>query len=486
MRGTVDGGSDREELPRLPSGNLPQVEIRDMPEPLPLRKVLGPSIILTGAAISSGEYVLWPYISSQVGLIFAWAAVIGVLTQYFINMEVERCYTLATGETAVTGFSRLWKPWGVLFVLMALAPNVWPGWATGAATMLTFLFGGGSVPLISVLGLLIIGVTLTLSPVVYQSVEKIEFAKVGLVLLFLLMAITFAIEASAWSDLASATADVGRMPGAAGAVGVAALLGAVAFAGAGGTGNLVQSNWIRDKGFGMGAHVPRIVSPVTGEEQAAPSTGYLFPQDEENLRRWRGWWRVANREQFWGFFVISVAGIIIFSLISYSTVYGQDVGESFDFIRAEGEALKEGVGSWFGTLFWLIGAVSLWGANLGILDYVSRLCADSLKVNYLRESSFWSESKLYFAFVWGMIAFGSSIILLGFDQPLTLLVLSSVLSAAVMFVYSILLIRLNRGALPEAIKMRGVRLAALVWAVLFFGIASAVVIFSQVGQFFGG
>jgi hypothetical protein len=35
-----------------------------------------------------------------------------VLTQFFINMEIER-YTLATGETAITGFSRFWKPWGL-------------------------------------------------------------------------------------------------------------------------------------------------------------------------------------------------------------------------------------------------------------------------------------------------------------------------------------------------------------------------------------
>ena len=34
-------------------------------------------------------------------------------------MEIER-YTLATGETAVTGFTRLWKPWGVLFIAMTV------------------------------------------------------------------------------------------------------------------------------------------------------------------------------------------------------------------------------------------------------------------------------------------------------------------------------------------------------------------------------
>ena len=31
--------------------------------------------------------------------------------QFFLNLEIER-YTLATGETAVTGFARLWFPCG--------------------------------------------------------------------------------------------------------------------------------------------------------------------------------------------------------------------------------------------------------------------------------------------------------------------------------------------------------------------------------------
>jgi hypothetical protein len=40
----------------------------------------------------------------------------------FLNMEIER-YTLATGETAVTGLSRLWYPWGILFVIAAIVTN---------------------------------------------------------------------------------------------------------------------------------------------------------------------------------------------------------------------------------------------------------------------------------------------------------------------------------------------------------------------------
>jgi hypothetical protein len=58
-------------------------------------------VIAAGIGLASGEFILWPYITSQVGLVFLWAAVVGVVTQFFINMEIER-YTLATGETALT------------------------------------------------------------------------------------------------------------------------------------------------------------------------------------------------------------------------------------------------------------------------------------------------------------------------------------------------------------------------------------------------
>ena len=139
------------------------------------------------------------------------------------------------------------------------------------------------------------------------------------------------------------------------------LLGALAYAGAGGTNNLVVSNWIRDKGYGMGEYAPRVVSPITGSEEAAPSgRGYVFPVTERNLERWNDWWRKANIEQFVSFFVIGAITIVVFSLIAYSTVYGNPAvkDSDFDFIQIEGNVLKDTVGTWFGTLFWVIGATA--------------------------------------------------------------------------------------------------------------------------------
>lgn len=75
------------------------------------------------------------------GLVFVWAAMVGLLTQFVLNMEIERS-TLATGETALTGFSRYWRHGGLVFAVMTYFANLWPGWATSSATLVSYLFGG--------------------------------------------------------------------------------------------------------------------------------------------------------------------------------------------------------------------------------------------------------------------------------------------------------------------------------------------------------
>ncbi len=471
----------------IPDKHVPAVVYTDLPEALPMKKVIGPSVLLLAGAIGSGEFVLWPYITSQVGLVLVWLVMLGVGTQYFLNMEIER-YTLATGETAVTGFTRLWKPWGVLFIFMAVVAWMWPGWASGGTTTLSFALGfsAEAIPYITIGVLVLIGIVLTASPVVYRTVEKIQFFMVALIVLFILYAVVALLGGDGYAALGRGFVEVGKIPGGISDVGAAALLGAIAFAGAGGIMNLVQSNWVRDKGLGMGAKLPKVVSPFTGDEVAAPTTGYFFHRDEENMRRWNAWWKVANREQFVTFFVIGAVALLVFMTLTFVTVGVGGADESFDFIQVQGDALKDNYGSWLGTTFWLIGSVVLFSTNLTVLDMVARLTADVLKTGALRENDRWSESRLYFVTVWLMILFGSMILLSGIDQPLVLLVIASALNGLVMFIYSMLLLKLNRGVLPREIGLRGGRLVAIIWAVAFYGFFSIVLLWDQAGKLFGG
>ena len=116
----------------IPHYTLPPLRYRDMPEPISWKAMVGPSVILAGLSLGSGEFILWPYITYKAGFIFFWACMLGVVTQYFLNMEIER-WTLVTGESAITGFCRLSRQWAWIFLILNLLPWAWPGWAASAA-----------------------------------------------------------------------------------------------------------------------------------------------------------------------------------------------------------------------------------------------------------------------------------------------------------------------------------------------------------------
>jgi hypothetical protein len=455
-------------------------QVRDLPEaPRELWRIVGPGLVAAGVGLSSGEFILWPLIASQVGLVFLWGALLGVGTQFFLNMEIER-YTLATGETALSGFNRFWRHWGLVLAVLVYFANLWPGWAMSSATLTTFMFGGDA-RYIAVASLLIIGAALTLAPVVYVALERLLFVKVAAVVVLMLLAMWFAITPDSWRALPGGFSSGARIPSE---LGFALLMAASAFAGAGGGQNLCQSNYIRDKGFGMGRYVPRLVSPVTGVEEAAPtSPSFIFETTPANMSRWLRWWRFANVEQLLTFVLVTMATICLTSMLAHSTLYGRpNLENSVSFLLLEGQALQGLVGRWFGVLFWAIGAFSLFATSMGIVDYTSRLAADVIKSTYLRDSGS-SESAIYFRLVWGMVALGIVIILSGFNQPVVLLVISACTGGVIMFLYSFLLIVLNRGALPEAIKPASWRVATLVWSTLFFGSLAALTIWQQIARF---
>ncbi|MFN3388657.1 MAG: Nramp family divalent metal transporter [Allosphingosinicella sp.] len=458
---------------------LPDFAAAELPEPPSSTwKIVGPGIVAAGVGLASGEFILYPYIASQVGLVFVWAAAVGLVTQYFINMEIER-YTLATGETVLTGFSRLGRHWGLVFILLAAAANLWPGWATSAATLTTYLVGG-SVRWIAIGMLVAIGLILTLSPFVYRALERTQMLKVFAVGLLIVVALVFAIPAPLWAETPALVMDA-AIP--AEQLGWALLLGALAYAGAGGGQNLCQSNWIRDKGFGMGAYAPRIVSPLTGEPVAAPGTGWRFEPEGEGLERWRRWWRMANIEQLATFVAISFVTILFTSLLAYAMLGGgEGLPRDISFLAVEGERLSARVGPWFGRLFWAVGAFSLFAAALGIVDYTSRLAADVIRTSYWRGGN---ESRIYAGLVWALVLTGIAIVASGLDQPLVLLVIAGCVAAFMMFVYSALLIVLNRRLLAPPLRPAGYRIAALVWAVALFGSLTAITVLDQFGRLFG-
>ena len=455
---------------RIPDHVLPAPGVGDLPEPVPLRRMVGPSIILVGLSIGSGEFVLWPRLTAEWGFALFWACWIGVTIQFFLNMEIER-WSLATGESAVVGFVRLWRGFAPIFLLCSTLPWIWPGWATGAATLLQWELDTPVIP-VAIGGLVLCGVILSIGPVVYRTVEVIQLVLVAAIFVLLLGLTAVLVEGETVLALFAGAVRFGHIPDG---IHIPMLLGALAFAGAGGSVNLAQSNYIKDKGYGMGRWIGRITSPFTGREEAASEVGVVFEGDEENLRRWRVWWRRTNVEHFFSFYVLCLLSLALFCLLADTLLEsGAPVSEGFGFIRDEARAIEVRFGTAGRLAFLGVGIAVLFSTELALLDAVSRVAADLLAVGILRGRERGPGlSRLYFIVVWCMIAFGIAALLSGFDQPLALIILSASLNGFVMFLYSGLLLWLALASFRGPLRPHPLRLFALVCSLGFFGYFSA-------------
>ncbi len=482
----------------IPAGTLPPLRQRELPEPVSLAKMIGPSIILAGLALGSGEFILWPLITLKSGFVFFWACILAVVMQYFLNMEIMR-WTLATGESAVAGFVRLSRTWAWVFLALNVLPWMIPGWAKGAAQILSWLIwspqfddagkllpGPYDTPL-AVAGMFLCGIILTAGPVVYETVEKVQTALVALIVVcVIVIAAALLVQRPdaltvQWTGIVTLGAPQ-FFPTTDDTLTSMMILGALAFAGAGGTMNLAQSNYIKEKGYGMGSHLGRITSPLTGKEEPITEIGYHFAHHGLNMVRWRAWWQRAGLEHFVSFLCTCLGCLFLLTLISYIVFYDANGSPTVDpaqyregiaFVWPEAEAIARLVGTPAKYLFLIMGVAILFTTEFGVLDAASRISTDLVKITWLRHNPRWSEARLYFLFLWGEILLGSGILLLegkGLNTGAgALLVTTAAMNGAVMFLYSMVLVYRNRFGLPAAVRIPLWRLAILLATVAFFG-----------------
>ncbi len=83
-------------------GMLPAWGVGELPDPPPfgmlraLREI-GPGVILVGAAVGSGEWLLGPALTAKYAGALLWVATVSIILQSCLNQEVSR-YTLATAS----------------------------------------------------------------------------------------------------------------------------------------------------------------------------------------------------------------------------------------------------------------------------------------------------------------------------------------------------------------------------------------------------
>src|SRR3990172_2582810 len=122
-------------------GNLPPLQLATLPVFVGLFAYVGPGILWAALAQGSGELIFWPYMTAKYGAAFLGLLIPAALLQYWLNLEICR-YTIVTGETPMTGFSRIghwfaWFAWILVFI-----ENIWFGaYASAGGTALAALTG---------------------------------------------------------------------------------------------------------------------------------------------------------------------------------------------------------------------------------------------------------------------------------------------------------------------------------------------------------
>src|SRR6266496_4223927 len=135
------------------------------------------------------------------------------------------------------------------------------------------------------------------------------------------------------------------------------LAGFAAYAGAGGLGNLTVTNWVRDKGMGMGSQVGYIPAAVGGHQVELSPTGKVFERTEENVRSFREWMKYIRFDQGWVFTLGCFLGMGLPALLTVQFIApGTQIGGMAVAVRqAEGIAAAfGGLGSGLGTALWYI------------------------------------------------------------------------------------------------------------------------------------
>lgn len=452
--------------------------VKKLPPAPPIIKLLGPSFIILGLGLGSGEVVLWPYLASQYGLGLIWGAILGLSLQFIINLEIER-YTLAYGESIFVGYARKWRRLPLWFLLSTFVPWMWPGIAAASASLVGHVFGISEIQYIGIGFLVAMGLILSLGPVLYKTVESLQK---GLILIGVPSIMVISVWLAQPADWGAAAAGlVGQGEGfwwLPAGISLAAFLAALAYSGAGGNLNLAQSFYIKEKGFGMGRYAGRITGLITGTiHENVSLEGHRFTITPDSIATFKLWWRRINIEHFVVFWLTGSITIVLLCLLAYITVFkAGGTTATFAFVIAEAGVIGERLLPAVGTFFLLVVALTLFGTQLTVFDASSRIIAENAVLaapNKLRSHHI---RPLYYMVLWGFIVAGILVFMGGFTQPLQLITLAAVLNAFAMFVHSGLTLWLNMTALPRPIGPSPWRIVALATACLFYGAFSSYVI----------
>ena len=445
---------------------------------------VGPGVIVLGASIGSGEFLLGPAAFVRYGLTLLWVTLIAAFLQTVLNTELMR-WTMATGESVFTGFMRT-RPratfWAWVYGILYFLQVGWPGWAGAAAGAIYFLAakrlaGPDEANLVYLIGVgtfLACVAVLLVGRRIERTLEVLNWILVVCIIGGFLLLAVLLVGPATWLDAVAgfigfspATGRFSFLPQGADFF----LIGAfAAYSGAGGVINLTLSNWARDKGYGMGQAAGYIPAAVGGKRVHLAHNGFTFRPTPEALERWRGWWRIVRVDQWGIYFIGALLGMGLPALLYVTFIpAGSDI-RGLGIAAALADAVLERGGPLLAGGVALLGAWVLFKTQLDILEGTVRVLTDIIWTGNrrVRAAQDADVRVIYYAVLTGVVVWG--ILALRLTQPIVLLQLGANMAGIVFIISSLHLLYINTTLLPPELRPPLWRRAALVATSLFYGV----------------
>jgi hypothetical protein len=424
----------------------------------------------------------------------------------WINIEIGR-WAVVTGESPLTGMIRIVKLIVYLWVGLVFVGKFLPGWARVTGVALRDLLLGPQHPspewLWTGIIFAMIAVILFGPKVIYTAVERCVVGLTVIVVVGLIYVVweigTKEIFVAMWEGLLNVfTKD--RFPEFPVAITNAdgsardpftfsQFFGAVVFAGMGGLGNLWYAYYLREKRVGMGARMPTLMSAVHQHEIKEMDTGYVYPETEENQRRFRDWMRYVVIDQVFFFWLLGCFTMFLFIFGALAVLHPTGmVPSQGSLVWDLASILDESMGKTGRYLFLIIGMATLFSSQLGGVDGSSRIFADLLHTNF-KFGRWFKLDQWYLILVSTTMIIGTLSVWYWEKRDvggLDFLFIAALLSGFAMAVYVPILLYMNLTYLPKSARPGWVNIFFMVVAsAVYIGFAGYT-IFDKVARTFAG
>lgn len=466
----------------------------DLPEPLPFStrnviRTIGPGAILLAGSIGGGEWIVGPMVAVKYGTGILWIATVGIVLQMLFNMEAIR-YTLYTGEPILTGILRLSpgpRLWAPFYISVGVVQLAVPALALACGNVIFAAFanrlpdesgGDATTTLWIAFGLLAVTVAVLISGKSIERVlERLSWLMILLIFSFLIFVNVYFVPWTQWTASITGFFTFSALPENYDVMMLALL---AATAGSGGLGNLAVANWVRDKGFGMGAHSGGFGGILASDHMELQATGFMFSPTAENLRRWKIWWKYTLVDQSGLWAIGCLLGMFLNVNIALHIIPpGMELsGDQAGAFQAEFMAKSLWSGFWFLCLlngFWV-----LLSTQIGNTDVLTRTTADIAWASWPRLRQH-KSSTLYAAILFAVITWGIVALSIG-ENAISLFKVLGAMASPILAIAAFQILRVNRRFLPKALHPPLWRTIGLLACGIFYGIVSVMLSYDMISK----